>query len=848
MKRIRFPILRDPEPTTGLAEHQSMEWRMPDTNLQEPRGEGSQEETARGQMNVHAEKVYLLFSHSISTVFVTLANSLLLTLIQWDYVSHPIVIGWLGYMTFVGFCRMGLAIAFHKAQPNPEQAVRWGRWYTWGGAFAGAGWGLAGLLLTPEASVPRQFFTTFVLAGMSAAAMIIMSPVYPAFLAFLIPTGAPIILVFVSYEDALHRAAAFMMLLFVLFMLKAGRVYSILVHRSLTLTQEKIALVQHLAREKSRIQELNQILQEEVLERMQAEKSLEHRLRLESLVTGLSNGFINLSPHEIDGGIHDALAQLGRFSGVDQSFLFLLDRDSRTASKTHEWTTDGIQSAVEPFTRLPMDRFPWIAGRLLRSEVVHIPRVADLPPEAHAERELLRSQSVLSGVVVPVLFGDSLIGFLGFSSLRQERHWDDETVMLLRIVGEMFANALKHKRAQEELMLARDAAESAARAKSRFLANMSHEIRTPMHGFLGMLQLLEGSDLDPTQRKYAKSAHASADMLLNLLDDILDFSTIEAGKMSLELGDLDLRRTVDEVVQILSEGAANKGLSLQCRMEPEQPPPIRADVTRLRQILVNLVGNAIKFTEEGGVSLLVSQQSSDSDRTRIRFEVRDTGIGIPHEMQEGLFHPFTQADSSTTRRFGGTGLGLAICKQLIDLMGGTIGVVSTPGAGSTFWFEVAFDRASAREAQDDVVVSEPESVLSLPRFEGFKVLLVEDNPINQEVGQIILDHMGLAVDIAENGQEALGLLQERHYDLVLMDCQMPVMDGFEATRRVRESERSNGNPGVVIVAMTGNAMQGDRESCIRAGMDDYLAKPFTLTEVAQILSKWLKQPTQPDMV
>jgi signal transduction histidine kinase/ActR/RegA family two-component response regulator len=827
--------------------HPSVEWRMSDARDQETSAEGSREENDPGEQKVHAEKVYLLYSHSISTVFVTLANSLLLALIQWDYVSHPIVLGWLGYMAFVALCRMGLALAFHKAQPNPEAAVRWGRWSAWGGAFAGVGWGLAGLLLTPETSVPRQFFTTFVLAGMSAAAMIVMSPVYPAYVAFLIPIGVPIILVFLSYQDALHRAATFMMLLFVLFMLKAGRVYSTLVHRSLTLTQEKNSLVQHLAREKSRIQALNQTLQEEVLERLKAEESLEHRLQLESLVTGLSNGFINLSPQQIDAGIRDSLAQLGKFSGIDRSFLFLLDRDSMTASKTHEWVADGIHSAVEPFSRLPLDRFPWALHQLTRSDVVHIPRVADLPPEADAERELLQSQSIRSSVLVPVLFGDSFMGFLGFSSLRRERHWDDETVMLLRIVGEMFANALEHKRTQEELMMARDAAESAARAKSRFLANMSHEIRTPMHGVLGMLQLLEGSDLDPAQRRYARSAQASAAMLLDILDDILDFSKIEAGNLSLEIGELDLKQTVEEVVRLFSERAANKGLFIEYRTDPDQLPLIRADAARLRQILVNLVGNAIKFTEKGGVSLLVLEQKSDPERARIRLEVRDTGIGIPLEMQGGLFDPFTQADSSTTRRFGGTGLGLAICKRLIDLMGGTIGVISTPGEASTFWLEVDFERAVPREEDDDIRSPESESAHSLPRFEGFKVLLVEDNAINQEVGRIILDHMGLSVDIAENGQEALGLIQEDRYDLVLMDCQMPIMDGFEATRRVRERERMEGIPAVVIIAMTGNAMEGDRESCIQAGMDDYLAKPFTLSEVGQILSRWLKQPTPEGM-
>ena len=523
------------------------------------------------------------------------------------------------------------------------------------------------------------------------------------------------------------------------------------------------------------------------------------------------------------------------------------------------------------------------------------------------------------------------------------------------------------------LKVAKEAAEAASIAKSQFLANMSHEIRTPMNGVLGMAELLQATQLTDKQRHLADSVHRSGNALLGIINEILDFSKIEAGKLAIERVEFELRETIEEAVELFIEQAEKKRLSLTCFLPAEIPNRAVGDPTRLRQVLLNLVGNAVKFTQRGEVTVWLHLLAQDARTLTLKCAVTDTGIGIHPDAQARLFSPFSQADGSTTRRFGGTGLGLAIVKQLAQLMGGDVGVTSTPGHGSTFWFTVqlgcAAPRDSSQSASDQflsgmrvlIVDGNPANLFALnahltswgaetisadsgapalgiltqyanahtpidlaildiqlpdmdglmlaraikadpllrrvdllvhssgesqapegatdplgfvawlqkpvrqsrlrdclrryrqgyaagtpavapkpraPAAPGGRVLLVEDNPVNREVATGLLALLGYHVDSAEDGQQAIEVSAADAYDVILMDCQMPVMDGFTATATIRERERQTQAARIPIIALTANAMEGDRDRCLAAGMDDYLSKPFSQQSLSEILARW----------
>ena len=398
----------------------------------------------------------------------------------------------------------------------------------------------------------------------------------------------------------------------------------------------------------------------------------------------------------------------------------------------------------------------------------------------------------------------------------------------------VYTDVTAQREESRRLIEAREHAESAARAKSEFLATMSHEVRTPMNGVLGIAELLLDTPLSADQRDYVETILRSGQALLEILNDILDLSKIEAGKLDLESIAFDPVQALDDVMALSGPRASAKGLVLESRVAPDVPRDVIGDPGRLRQVLSNLIGNSLKFTDAGEVRAETCVASSEGDRVVLRFTITDTGIGMTPEQQARLFRPFTQADTSTTRRFGGTGLGLAICLRLVEMMGGRFEVASQPGRGSSFSFTLCCRRAPAGASR-----AESDNHQLQRRFSG-RVLVVEDNVVNRKVARATLQGFGLEVLEAENGSLALDVLAREPVDLVFMDMHMPVMDGLEATRRIRLAEGEGGRAGrVPIVAMTANVLKEAVEACMQAGMDGFLPKPFARRQMTDMLARWL---------
>jgi signal transduction histidine kinase/CheY-like chemotaxis protein len=571
-----------------------------------------------------------------------------------------------------------------------------------------------------------------------------------------------------------------------------------------------------------------------------------HKQGFNALLVECTSLIIQSEEKNFSQRLDELLRRIGEFSGVDRSYFFSFDYAEKTCSNMNEWCKSGVEPQITELQGIPIDVLPMWMETMLEGREVYIDDLAKLPETWSSEKAILEPQGIQSLLSLPVRESEFLYGFIGFDAVDEKIVWDDSSRMLLRLIADNIGSVMRRNEQNKELAAKIQLAEEMAtqaneanKAKSEFLANMSHEIRTPLNGVIGFGELLNATELSPTQKEYVKFLNESAALLMELINQVLDLAKIEAGKMQLNIERCSPRKIFETAVQLTQHLADKKNVKVYLTLDSKLPTTVYADSIRLSQVLINLLSNAIKFTDKGSVTLTVDAQAgSNASSVALTIGIRDTGIGISDAQKQVLFTAFGQADASTSKRYGGTGLGLVISNNLLHLMNSRVEFESELNKGSHFYFTLELpsekEPMHAPSASIDLKPLANAAAAGNLRSEKPVALIVEDNELNLVLCRTLLAKLypHYTFISATSGYQAIEMVEQHSPEFILMDIQMPDMDGRETTQKLRELHYTK-----PIIACTANAISGEREKCLDAGMDDYIAKPINQELLKEIVDR-----------
>lgn len=578
-----------------------------------------------------------------------------------------------------------------------------------------------------------------------------------------------------------------------------------------------------------------------IVESRQVEKILQNNQAFQKLISTISSQFIKTNSNNFDNAISDMLRQIALHFQIDRAGMYRFSEDFTLMSNTHEWYHQDFPLEKQNLQNIPTTTLPWWKNELFSNEIFHASLIEGLPHEATAEKKVFQTQNVKSLLTVLVKSADRTWGYLRFDACKKPYCWDDQEIESLMVVANITGDLLQNIHNSQIMLESKELAEAANKAKSEFLANMSHEIRTPLNIVIGFTEALKDTPLSPDQQQYVNNANVSGNLLLDIINDILDFSKIEAGQLKMETLKTDMVELLKNCLNMVKLSSNKKDLDFFLTFDSGMPSFAFVDPVRLKQIFVNLLSNALKFTEKGKVELQVGYCALKDSQGKFSFSVHDTGIGISDEQKDKLFKAFSQADGSTTRKYGGTGLGLVISDLIARKMGTEIRDRSTPGEGSTFFFDLIADTCE----KEDGLTSTPKNSKNVKNeaitaSKEHTILIAEDDFMNMKIFKYMIQKFSPTSKIfeANTGLEAIKQYKGTNPDIVFMDIHMPVLDGLEATIQIRALENLSGKH-VPIVALTAGAIFEDKEKCLASGMDDFITKPLKQETIKKVLEKFL---------